>query len=574
MARRDDDQPRKRFSKSGHTTHHSRQGTPAPPAYPAEPYRAEGYGPQHTRPYNPPPNPPSGYQTEQFPHAAPTQRYGPPPPTPPASYDSPTYHHIHSPNDPGALPPGAQPGTQPPKPTVTRAIMSRSSELARGVTHKVINASRSDGAHESGLTALIWNQVMSYGTDAMITVALAGTVFFGASAHAQRGNVLLYLLVTMAPFAVVAPVIGPALDRVQHGRRWAMAGTAIGRAVLAAIMAQHPTELLVLYPCALGSLVLSKAYSVIRAAAAPRLVPPGMTLVEANARLSIFGLGSALIGGAFIGIVIKSTGSYSVGLGVTALAFGACGFFALRLPKQIDSASPGERMKRPPRPPGQPRVAPLGRIGGWARRGFAPAVITALQGESTMRFLSGFLTIFLAFHIETTSHGLDAALALGGVVIGAGAGNFVGTGIGTRVRLAHPEIVIMICGAIAAVTCLFTAILFAIPFAIIAMFVSSSTNSLAKIALDAVIQRDVAEALRSSAFARSETFLQLAWVLGAAIAVLLPSDNGSLGFWIAGAVVGVTTVLVLLRNRAMRRASSAPGWQPPPGSVAPGQSHP
>ena len=79
----------------------------------------------------------------------------------------------------------------------------------------------------------------------------------------------------MAPFAVVAPIIGPALDRVQHGRRWAMAGTAVGRGVLALIMAAHPTELLVLYPCALGSLVLSKAYAVIRATAAPRLVPKG-----------------------------------------------------------------------------------------------------------------------------------------------------------------------------------------------------------------------------------------------------------------------------------------------------------
>ena len=139
----------------------------------------------------------------------------------------------------------------------------------------MISASKADGAHESGLTALIWNQVLSYGTDAMITVALAGTVFFGASAHAQRGNVLLYLLITMAPFALIAPVIGPALDRLQHGRRWTMAGTAIGRAMLALIMAGHPTELLVLYPCALGSLVLSKAYAVVRAAAAPRLVPPG-----------------------------------------------------------------------------------------------------------------------------------------------------------------------------------------------------------------------------------------------------------------------------------------------------------
>ena len=104
-----------------------------------------------------------------------------------------------------------RPGEPPDKagaPTVTRAALtlgratlSSTNRAARTVTRKVIKASKSDGAHESGLTALIWNQVLSYGTDAMVTVALAGTVFFGASADAKRGNVLLYLLITMAPFA-------------------------------------------------------------------------------------------------------------------------------------------------------------------------------------------------------------------------------------------------------------------------------------------------------------------------------------------------------------------------------------
>ena len=59
--------------------------------------------------------------------------------------------------------------------------VSGTNRAARTVTRKVIDASKADGAHESGLTALIWNQVLSYGADAMITVALAGTVFFGAS---------------------------------------------------------------------------------------------------------------------------------------------------------------------------------------------------------------------------------------------------------------------------------------------------------------------------------------------------------------------------------------------------------
>jgi MFS family permease len=525
VARRDDEKPRGRFTKSGHTSHQRRQLPP--PAY----------DPRYVR-------------QEQ-----PTQQRS-------GGYDPPTYHHVH---------PG--PGQPAPKPTVTRTIIGRSNELARTVTRKVINASKADGAEESGLTALIGNQMLSYGTDAMIAVALATTVFFGASTHAQRGNVLLYLLITMAPFAVVAPVIGPALDRLQHGRRLAMAGTAFGRAVLAAIMAQHSADLLVLYPCALGSLVLSKAYSVIRAAAAPRLVPKGMTLVEANARLSIFSLGSGLIGGAFIGLVIKITGdSYAAGLWVTALAFCVCGYFALRLPKHIDAVSSAPP-QRTPRPEGVARVS-LKRVQSWAQRGLVPAVITALQGQAMLRFLAGFLPIFLAFYVETTYHGWRAAFSLGFILIGSGAGSFIGTGIGTRLKLGHPERVIMLCGAVAAAACILTAILFSIPFAVMCMVVSSATNGLGKLAMDAIIQREVGESMRASVFARSETFLQLTWVAGAAVAVALPSTDGSLGFWVAGPIMAATTTFVLLRNRAMRRGTATSTRPLPPGNIAPGHQQP
>jgi MFS family permease len=431
----------------------------------------------------------------------------------------------------------------------------RTNQAARVVTRKVIRASKSDGAEESGLTALIWNQVLSYGTDAMITVALAGTVFFGASAHAQRGNVLLYLLITMAPFALIAPVIGPVLDRLQHGRRWTMGGTAVGRAVLAIVMAGHPSELLVLYPCALGSLVLSKAYAVVRAAAAPRLVPPGMTLTEANARLSIFGLGSTLVGGAFVGAVIKVSGSYSLGLYLTGLAYAVCAFFAFRLPKQIDSAAgaprhPGE----PVRPRSQSPVPRLNRIRGWARRGFHDHLVIALQGESVMRLLSGLLTIYLAFYVEATAHGLAAAVQLGGVIVGAAAGNFTGTAIGTRLKMGRPEMVIISSVVISAAVCVVTATVFDIVFAIVAMYLASVGNALSKIALDSMIQRDVVETLRSSAFGRSETFLQLAWVIGAAIGVVLPSNNGDgmIGFWVSGLILASVAVVIVLRSRVMR----------------------
>lgn len=531
MARQQDDRPRKRFSRSGHTSHGPRPNLPPPPpVYPPQPYSGP-YPQQPPPPYSAPYPPPGQY------------------PLPLDPYGNPTYHHVAQPIEEPQKPPAS------PAVAITKAAFTGTNRAARVVTRKVISASKADGASESGLTQLIWNQVLSYGTDAMITVALAGTVFFGASTDAQRGNILLYLLITMAPFAVVAPIIGPALDRLQHGRRWTMAGTAIGRAILALIMASHPTDLLVLYPCALGSLVLSKAYGVVRAAAAPRLVPPGLSLTEANARLSIFGLGSTLVAGGFIGTVIKISGSYSLGLFLTAVAFGVCAFFAFRLPAQVDSAVDAPRHpQEPPRPAGQRRAPPMTRLQGWAKRGFVDHMVIALQGESVLRFLSGLLTIFLAFYIETTAHGLQAALQLGAIILAAGLGTFSGTAVGTKLRLHRPDLVIIASVGVAGISCLLVALLFNISVAVVGMYICAVANALSKIALDALIQRDVVETLRSSAFARSETFLQLAWVVGAATGVVLPSNHGgALVFWVAGIVVTAVAAVVVLRYRVINQ---------------------
>ncbi|MGI8666279.1 MAG: MFS transporter [Jatrophihabitans sp.] len=484
-------------------------------------------------------------------------------------FSAPTYHHAHSelPAGPAGL--DADPTEQPARVaptgtgdlTVTRAVLARSRYFSKLIAHKVIVASEADGAKESGLTALIWNQVMSYAADAMVTVALAGTVFFSAPSDAQRGNVLLYLLMTVAPFAVVAPVIGPALDRVQHGRRWVMAGTAIGRAALAVVMALNFTDLLLLFPAALGSLVLSKAYAVIRSSAAPRLVPTNLTLVEANARLSLFGLVAAVLGGGLVGVAIKLTGSYPFGLWITAAAFAVTAYYSFRLPKIVDALPPvanpaGE-------PPSTRRRPPAGRtlrtrLADWTKRGFAPPVIVALQGESALRWLSGFLTLFLAFYIEAVSHGLHAVLSLGAMGAATGLGNFGGTALGTRLKLARPDLIILFCTVAAAIGCVVAAVLFSLPVAIGAVFVCMLSNSLSKLSLDAIIQRDVAESLRSSAFGRSETFLQLAWVLGAAIALMLPSKNGTLGFLVAAVVLVGVAAMMLRHERALRSQPAKP----------------
>ena len=523
-------------------------------------------------------------------------------------FSQPTYHQLQGDTPPHELPPtrslpadgggaGDHPAgrDRPPRPasvrpegtgdvTVTRALVLRSRYLSKLLAHKVISASQADGARESGLTAMIWNQVMSYASDAMVTVALAGTVFFSAPTTQQRGNVLLYLLMTMAPFAIVAPVIGPALDRVQHGRRLVMAATAIGRSILALVMAANFHDLYVLFPAALGSLVLSKAYAVIRASATPRLVPARMTLVEANGRLSIFGLCAAILGGGVVGAAIKATGSYPLGLWITAFSFAATAYSAFRLPRIVD-ALPWDTIAKINRPTGteplpespQPASSAgqslLRRFASWARRGFTEHAVLALQGGATLRWLAGLLTLFLAFYVESTSHGWQAVVNLGAMGAANGAGNFLGNGIGSRLKLLRPDLIILVCNSAAGVACLLTALFFSLPMAILTILISALSYSLAKLSLDAIIQRDTPESLRSSAFGRSETYLQLAWVFGATIAILIPAKSGQLGFIMAACVTVAVAIFMALRERALSAAHhTRPGRrseQPHPGNLGP-----
>ena len=98
-----------------------------------------------------------------------------------------------------------------------------------GFVHRVTGAS---GAGRTGLSTLIELTAAGGAADAFVAVSLAGTIFFSTSVDQARGRVVLFLLVTMAPFAVLAPFIGPALDRMQQGRRYLLAGTLLARGLL------------------------------------------------------------------------------------------------------------------------------------------------------------------------------------------------------------------------------------------------------------------------------------------------------------------------------------------------------
>ncbi|MGW1125554.1 MFS transporter [Streptomyces sp. NPDC002526] len=425
-----------------------------------------------------------------------------------------------------------------------------------GTARSIRKATHAHGAGESGLGKLIELHAVNGAGDVMITVALASTVFFSVPTDQARGRVALYLAVTMAPFILLAPVIGPLLDRLPHGRRAAMAGSMLARAVLALTMSGAvATGDLELYPAALGVLVCSKAYGVVRSAVVPRLLPPKFSLVKANSRVTLAGL-LATGAAAPIGAGLQTIGPQWPLYGACAIFVGG-GILAFTLPPKVDSAK-GERRAQlvPPHGGSEPRPSATkpgnktgtktgtktgakGRERRPGLRSVGPSVLHGLQANAAHRALSGFLIFFLAFLLrEHPLAGQSAAISLGIVGVAAGVGNALGTAVGSWLRARGPEIIVASVLALALGVAVLAAVFFSTVMVAALAATAGLTQALSKLSLDAMIQRDVPEEVRTSAFARSETLLQMAWVVGGAIGIALPL-NGVLGMSVAAGLLAL-----------------------------------
>ncbi|CAL9480360.1 MFS transporter [Streptomyces sp. enrichment culture] len=416
---------------------------------------------------------------------------------------------------------------------------------ARGIR----KATHAQGAGESGLGKLIELHGVNGAGDMMITVALASTVFFSVPTDEARGRVALYLAITMAPFTLLAPVIGPLLDRVPHGRRAAMATAMLARALLALVLSGAVVSgSLQLYPAALGVLVASKAYGVVRSAVVPRLLPPMFSLVKANSRVTLGGLLATGIA-APVGAGLQAIGPRWPLYGAFVL-FMAGTFLSFTLPHKVDSARGEDRalLAADAEHLHGPHRKPVKRPG---LRTVGIAVTHALGANCALRCLSGFLIFFLAFLLrEHPLAGQSAAVSLGMVAVSAGVGNACGTAVGAWLRSRAPEIIIVTVVALVATAAISAALFFGAPLVACLGAVAGFAQALAKLSLDALIQRDVPEHVRTSAFARSETLLQMSWVFGGAVGIAMPL-NGTLGLSVGAAIVALgwlTTVRGLLSS--------------------------
>jgi hypothetical protein len=383
-------------------------------------------------------------------------------------------------------------------------------------------------------TRLARVHALSAAADALFATALAGSLFFSIPVGEARTKVFAYLAGAMAPFTVLSPLIGPAIDRVVGGRRLMVIVSLGLRAVFAFLLITTFDDLAVFLPLAFGILVLQKGYSVARSALVPTTVASDDELVRANSKLSVLSgvMGFVAAGpGALALWLVGPEGSLTIACVVYVVGL----VFSFRLPPaQVARAAPS---------PGE-------------RSGLHSAsILLAAGGMGLLRGIVGFLSILVAFSLRS---GGEPLWHYGVVGAGAVAGSLVGSLVAPRLREAMREEMILVTVLIATVV---AAVLSTFVFGgVVAPMVIATTVGIAaaagKQSFDAILQRDAPEANRGRAFARFETRFQIFWVIGASIAVI--PMGLELGFFVVLCVSVFAAFTYGVGLLAARQRSGAP----------------
>lgn len=335
--------------------------------------------------------------------------------------------------------------------------------------------------------------------DALVAVALANTLFFDVPVGEARDRVGLYLGLTMAPFAVLSPVIGPLLDRRRGAYRIGIIVAAAGRAALAVLLSSR-TDRLELYPLAFGLLVLSRVHGVSRSALVPDAMPPGRSLMWANAWLAVVSVVGG-VAGAFPAVGLNEWQGPQLTLWVAAAVFSLGVFSSLQLPRREQGT------------PRRDAVADLRAL--LSHRLVAGGI--AMAGS---RAAVGFITFLLAFLLRRGGEtGRGFAL-----VVGAGAlGGFAGSVVAPALRaVLHESGLLLVSLAGMAMAGLWAAGDFGLGQAVVVAAAVGVGSGAGRLAFDSLLQHDAPEAVRGRTFARYETIFQLCWVGGAALATVIP----------------------------------------------------
>lgn len=389
-----------------------------------------------------------------------------------------------------------------------------------------------------GYGRLAETHAASVAGDALVAVALAGSLFFSVPSTEARSNVALYLLITLAPFAVIGPFLGHVYDRSPGSYRAGLAVSAIGRIGVCVGLA-FTIESFWLFPFAFLSLVLSRFHGISRASVLPVVVRNADELISANARLARAGV--------LTGVVVVPIGA-GLGflLGGTAVLIFAMVVYLVSTVSALQLPS----VARPHRPSTGRRKGGLSRQVRLAR--FATAGV---------RFLNGYLVLLIAFSLQDSDATFGNLAALLGA---AGVGYFLSAWAAPTIgSLVREEPMVVGALAVIAISAFVGAQLDSVAAAAVLVAAAGFAWGTAKFAFDGLMHTTVPEPDRARAFTNAETSFQIAWVLGALIPVL-PFWPRALGLSSAGVVALVIQVVyVSLVQFPMADRPRTPNATPP-----------
>jgi MFS family permease len=356
--------------------------------------------------------------------------------------------------------------------------------------------------------------------DVAMVVSLAGSLFFSISPDAARSKVLLYLLVSFAPFAVVAPFIGPFIDKAPGGRRLIIQLTAVGRALLFITMIFHLDDLL-LFPLSFGVMILQKTYGVSRSALIPTVVNSKTELVEANSKLGLISGAIGALAAAPAGGLAAISPKLSLMFGV--VMFGAAVISAARLP-QGTVAQPAKQAER----------IELQNA----------ALRSAAITMSLIRAVIGFLFFELLFWLRENSY---SNVWIGAVIGASTVGLMIGNGLASPLRnRLREELMLTSAIVLIALAGLGAALFGGVGAAIALAAVANLGSGIGRMAFDSIVQRDAPDANQGRAFAKFETRFQLSWAVAGLIPVLF-TFPGRVAFLTVG-LIGVLAVALYVHS--------------------------
>jgi predicted MFS family arabinose efflux permease len=189
----------------------------------------------------------------------------------------------------------------------------------------------------------------------------------------------------------------------------------------------------------------------------------------------------------------------------------------------------------------------------------------ALGANITLRAYSGFMIFFLAFILRTVHFGVSDHLALAEMITAVAVGGFIGTAIGAALKSRAPLMIVFGMLAVTLVVTTLCALYFGLWAAVIVAFAAALGQTLVKLALDSIVQREISPDVRSSTFAASETLHQLSWVIGALLGLLLSiTGSGVAGLSVAAAGLALSLAALVA---ARRRRNLRHRHQPYPGHL-------